>query len=507
MTCAIYCRLSREDDDKYIESESIQNQRSLLVSHALTQGWEIVEIYCDEEYSGADSKRPAFLSMIQAAKESRFDIILCKTQSRFTRDMELVERYIHGLFPEWGIRFVSIADHVDTGLKGNKKARQINGLINEWYLEDLSENIRMVFAHKRSAGLHIGSFALYGYEKDPKEKGKLIVDPVAAQVVKRIFHLACLGHGKQSIANILNADCIPNPSKYKALCGHSYKNGRTHKDSDHWNKSTINRILHNEMYLGTMVQGKHRKQSYKSKTLVATKQSEWFYAENTHEAIIDKETFETVQTLRGAQNKTSSEGDSHVLSGFVLCHSCGYAMQKNSYRRNEKTYSYLRCSNPTCKKKHGTNSIRLEIFLSLLKKSIEEQFDALCDETITYLAAEMTPPKEDITKHMQNISHKIEQHKNALTQAYLDKLDAKLSNTQFELLAGSMTESIQALTLQMKYYKSLQNDYRDSQTKIVHKNTFFEEHFNRMLYKTLIKQIYVEKTEPPALSIHIHWNF
>ena len=151
--CAIYTRLSKEDEDKQQpESESIQNQKSLLISYAVERGWDIYHIYCDEDYSGADSLRPDFNKMIEAAKEKKFQIILCKSQSRFTRDMELVEKYIHGLFPIWGIRFIAVADNADTEIKGNKKARQINGLINEWYLEDLSENIRMVFDMKRRQG-------------------------------------------------------------------------------------------------------------------------------------------------------------------------------------------------------------------------------------------------------------------------------------------------------------------------------------------------------------------
>ena len=123
MRCAIYCRLSREDEDRLLESESIQNQKSLLRDYAAEQNWQIYRIYCDEDYSGADRNRPDFNRMLRDAKDQKFDLILCKTQSRFTRDMELVERYIHGLFPQWGIRFIAIADHIDTSLQGNKKAR------------------------------------------------------------------------------------------------------------------------------------------------------------------------------------------------------------------------------------------------------------------------------------------------------------------------------------------------------------------------------------------------
>ena len=138
MKAAIYCRLSKEDEDKIGESESIQNQKSMLLQYAMEKGLDIYQIYSDEDYSGIDRNRPAFNSMLQAASEHQFDVVLAKTQSRFTRDMELVEKYLHGKFMEWGIRFIAVVDHVDTNDTANKKSRQINGLINEWYLEDLS---------------------------------------------------------------------------------------------------------------------------------------------------------------------------------------------------------------------------------------------------------------------------------------------------------------------------------------------------------------------------------
>ena len=176
---AIYCRLSEEDQNKASaedDSASIQNQKSMLLQYAIQQGWEVFHIYSDDDYTGSDRNRPEFSRLLADAQAHKFDIILCKTQSRFTRELELVEKYIHGLFPLWGIRFVSIVDNADTDNKGNKKSRQINGLINEWYLEDLSTNVRSVLDHKRKEGLFIGSFARYGYCKDPNAKGKLIID-------------------------------------------------------------------------------------------------------------------------------------------------------------------------------------------------------------------------------------------------------------------------------------------------------------------------------------------
>ena len=163
---AIYCRLSEEDRDKRCElddSESIQNQKSMLCEYALEHGWNIYNIYSDDDYAGADRRRPQFNKLLEDAKEKKFDIILCKTQSRFTRELELVEKYIHGLFPIWGIRFISIVDNADTANKGNKKSRQINGLINEWYLED--RGIPNQTEYKRLHGLRY---------KQPKRKNSTL---------------------------------------------------------------------------------------------------------------------------------------------------------------------------------------------------------------------------------------------------------------------------------------------------------------------------------------------
>ena len=161
---AIYARLSEEDRVKingYESSRSITNQLMLLRQYAEQMGWDVYECYTDDDWAGADRNRPAFNRLLRDAEQGKFNIVLCKTQSRFTRELEMVEKYIHGLFPLWGIRFVGAVDHADTSVKGNKKSRQINGLVNEWYLEDMSENIKAVLNTRRQEGCYIGSTPLY----------------------------------------------------------------------------------------------------------------------------------------------------------------------------------------------------------------------------------------------------------------------------------------------------------------------------------------------------------
>lgn len=305
---AIYCRLSREDKEAKDESESIQNQKQLLLRYAKENGWNVYKIYVDEDYSGADSGRPAFSQLLQDAERRLFSAVLCKTQSRFTRNIEDVERYIHGRFLELGIRFIAPLDNIDTAVRGNKKQRQLSGLINEWYLEDLSENIKTVFDLKRRNGQFIGSFPPFGYQKDPGDHNKLVVDPEAAGVVELIFRLYLRGYSPQQIADHLNAEGVPNPTDYKRLQGSPYQNGRQKYEGAGWNRTSIRRILQNQTYAGNMVQGKRQKASYKSKVLLSVPEDRWIIVKNTHPPIVSKSLFTRAQKLqalsaRGGKDK------------------------------------------------------------------------------------------------------------------------------------------------------------------------------------------------------------
>ena len=303
MKVAIYVRLSEEDRDKTDntqDSRSISNQKELLRNYCKERNWEIYDIYCDDDYAGADRNRPEFKKLIQDASKCLFDIVLCKSLSRFTREIELVEKYIHGLFPLWGIRFISVVDNTDSNDKRNKKARQITGLINEWYLEDMSENIKSVLTDRRKMGKHIGSFALYGYIKDKNNKGNIIPDKEAAETVRLIFKLYLEGYSMSSIATQLNNLNIPCPSEYKRLRGVKYKNSKSGKL---WKYPAISSILRNEMYIGNMVQGKFESVSYKTKLNRPVKKDKWLIVENTHEPIIDKDTWNKVQTLLGSHSR------------------------------------------------------------------------------------------------------------------------------------------------------------------------------------------------------------
>ena len=479
MIAAIYCRLSKEDEDKQLESESIQNQKSLLVKYAVEKGWDIYSIFCDEDYSGVDRERPAFQQLIADAQQGKFNIILVKTQSRFTRDMELVEKYIHGLFPLWGIRFVAVVDNVDTDIKGNKKARQINGLINEWYLEDLSENIRTVFDYKRRAGQYIGGFAPYGYQKDPQNKNKLIIDPEAAEVVRHIFALYLDGSGKQHIAYLLNEKGILNPTRYKQMKGLGYTNTAQVNDYGLWNRTTVGRILKEPMYVGDMVQGRRKKVSYKSKYVASVPQADWIIVRDTHEAIIDREAFDRVARMLEGRTRSSGTGEVHALAGKVRCMDCGSTMVKVSSTYKGERRSYLRCKlYATDKRRCSNHSVRLDALENEVMKRLRQYIETYYDRSVAekLVADDRSAQKQEaMRREIATLTLEVERRGKAMRDLYLDKSKGLLDDEQFtEFNRGYLTEKaslqkrLAVLTEELEKLEPKENDQEAIQEKLVH---------------------------------------
>lgn len=518
---AIYCRLSDEDKNKksYMDdSESIQNQKNLLMKYALEKDWDIYNIYSDDDYSGLDADRPEFNKMIRDAEIGKFNIILCKTQSRFTRDMELVEKYLHNKFLEWNIRFITIVDGVDTLDKNNKKSRQINGLINEWYCEDISESIKAVFRMKQKTGKFIGSFSCYGYSKDPKDKNKLIIDEEAAQIVKTIFNLYVEGNGTQRIANMLNKKNIPNPTKYKQMKGLKYKNSSLKNSYGLWNKTTIKRILKNQVYIGNMVQHKCKKVNYKSKKIKALHQREWIVVENTHEAIIDKRIFEIVQKRIKGRTRSTISGKAHILSGKVRCFDCKSTMAKSC---NGKGQNYLRCRKyliDTRKKLCTSHSINLEKLEKAVLLKISEHINSYCN--INELAEKILRNSEfanrlkTLNVQLDKLEKDITYRNEALKNVYIDKVSGTISKAQFDELSLLFSKEINNLKLKKKeiesridsldrkhysvnYYKELIENYKSSPD------------FLRLIANELIDRIEVGEKNKEKLEQHIliFWHF
>ena len=449
--------------------------------------------------------------MIEAAKAKKFQIILCKSQSRFTRDMELVEKYIHGLFPIWGIRFIAVADNADTEVKGNKKARQINGLVNEWYLEDLSENVRTVFDLKRREGKYIGGFPIYGYQKDPVDKNHIIPDPEAAEVVRQIYQWSLEGHGRQNIAYLLNQRGIPNPTRYKAergwTCNHPIKN-----DFGLWNKVTVGRILTNEMYTGVMIQGRRRKVSYKSKIIIDMPESEWYRVEGTHEAIIDRATFETVQRGLKLRTRTDGTGEAHLLSGLVKCADCGSTMSKCSNGKR----AYLRCklyADSGSQKLCTRHSVRLDQLIDLISDRIRYYVQTYYQLDPKDLQPQKDTRREALEQEQKNLTAQLEKRSQALKTLYLDRVAGILSEGQFVELNQAFLEEKSCLERRLEAVgeELAEREHSEDRTDLMERaqELLKLETVPRELVIGLVDRIEVGEKDPATgrQEVKVSWKF
>lgn len=442
----IYSRLSEEDRNKLNEddeSRSIQNQKSMLVTYATNQGWEIYNIYSDDDYKGSDRNRPAFNQLLADARDHRFNIVLCKSQSRFTRELELVEKIIHGDFAEWGIRFVGLADNADTANHGNKKSRQINGLVNEWYLEDLSDNIKTVLTDHRKKGIHIGAFAPYGYQKDPDQKGHLIIDPEAAAVVREVFELYAFGVGRTNIARIMNSKGIPNPTEYKRRKGLRY-NGADKTCGTLWKYYGVSAILENEMYIGNMVQGKYANPTYKSRHSKPVPKEKWIRVEGTHEPIIDMDLWNRVQQRRAEKAKPCYSGEIGIFAVKTKCMYCGYTLASCSNRG----LRYLKCptrnlGNQFCKGAFIAQRFLEQAVLDELNHIISEYFDETSAESKLSITRNIDVRKQQLKKEISNMESKIESLGKAIQNLYVDKANGLISENEYIEFRRDFSEEIE----------------------------------------------------------------
>ncbi len=490
----IYLRLSNEDRNKIGESsESIKNQRNLLKQYiANNPNFVLIKEYCDEDLSGAGTYRPEFEKLIKDCENHKLDIVLCKSQSRFSRDMEIIEKYLNNKFLEWNIRFIGLSDNVDTLAFGNKKARQINGLVNEWYLEDVSNNIRSAFNSKMKQGEFISPFAAYGYEISKENNNKLVIDPLASETVKNIFNMYLKGLSFTKIAEYLNNNDIPSPSLYK------YKKGiklnivsNKPREEIKWNINAVKTILTNELYTGTLVQGKRTTVSYKNHKIIKKPKSKWIKIENTHEAIIDSETFKKVQKIITEKNRPIKKGVIHKFSKKVICLECGSYMRKKTSK-----YDYLVCSNKECINK---SSIRYDKLDEIILKEINCLVKKYYDKNLLnkYLKIKKSTNKIDVlNKQKQDIQNKISKNNNYLYSIYKDKVNDVLTTNQFNYLIKKYNDD-------EKQYKQML-DIIDKKIKCyVQKDVSFSKFktLNRLIVMEFIDKIYIG-----SKKIKIKWN-
>ena len=359
---AIYVRLSKEDGDvsdaSKAESNSISNQKELIKDFLKDkQDIVIVSERVDDGYSGVNFERPAFQLMLEDIKQGKVDCVVVKDLSRFGRNYIESGRYIEKIFPMLGVRFIAINDNYDS-LTGKSQTDEIvipfKNLINDAYCRDISIKIRSHLDVKRRKGEFIGSFTIYGYAKDEHDHNKIVIDEYAAGVVRDIYQWKISGMSQQRIADKLNDMGVLSPEEYKKSCGIKYSANLQTKKHAIWSAVAITRILTNESYTGTLIQGKVTTPNYKVKKTVIKDEEDWVVIPNAFEAIITKEQFDMVQEILKKDTRVAPDKKSvYLFSGIAVCGDCGRQMSRKVSTVSGKKYVYYMCS---ANKKEGVCS-------------------------------------------------------------------------------------------------------------------------------------------------------
>ena len=362
-----YIRLSKEDLKKgKDDSNSVKNQRDLLNDfyQKHIEEFESVSEYVDDGHTGTDANREDFQRLLADVMSGKINCVVVKDLSRFARNYSDAGSLIDNLFVQMGVRFISLAENVDSFTNPDSVSNiivPITNVMNDNYCYQTSKKIRQVFDYKRRNGQYIGAFAPYGYMKHPKDKHKLIVDSDAAETVKLIFSLFLQGTSKRAIALHLNEHGVPSPSAYKLLKGLPVSTRGY--DEPMWGGRMIHAILTNPTYTGDLAQGRSRVKSYKVHQIETVPREEWVEVAGTHEAIIDYETFDKVQALLKRDTRTSPEGRKvHLFSGFLKCADCGRAVTRCVSKNNHVYYAcstYKNRSRTACTM-HSIKHERLE---------------------------------------------------------------------------------------------------------------------------------------------------
>ena len=433
---ALYCRLS-QDDKQEGDSNSIINQKKILKKYALDRGYTNIQFYIDDGVSGTTFNRAGFQSMIADVEAGKVKRVIVKDMSRLGRDYLQVGMYTEIFFPEHDVHFIAVNDGVDSNQEDNEFT-PFRNIINEWYAKDTSKKIRAVKRSKGMAGEHIGSHPPYGYMKNPENKKEWIIDEEAAEVVREIFRLCVGGYGPTRIAHILTERKILCPTYYALEKGGKPRTALP-ADKYTWNGPVVAKILDRMDYLGHTVNFKTHVKSYKVHKTIYNSPDQWKVFEGTHEAIIDKETFEIVQKIRAGKRRPTRMGEMPMFSGLLYCADCG---RKLSFHRKAdepaEKHHYLcenyRSNTANCTMHYIRNVVVERIVLENLKEVIqyvsnyEDEFvQMIMDSDMRQRNRELAQKK----KRLAEIQKRIGELDTIFQCIYEDNIIGKLSDERF----------------------------------------------------------------------------
>lgn len=441
---ALYCRLSR-DDGTESESNSISNQRALLQQKAKEYGLTNTRCYVDDGFTGTNFNRPGFQQMLEDIDLGYVSTVMVKDLSRLGRDYVSVGHYTDIYFPEHNVRFIAVNDMVDSA-DGENELAPFKNIMNEMYARDISRKVRSSHRLRGNMGVPL-SQPPYGYMKDPDVKGRWIIDPEPAEVVRRIFRLFLEGNGVESIAHILQKDQVMIPLAYWFSKGLKRGGRRSHTDPCRWNMNTVWKILRQQEYCGDVINFKTCSKSFKNKKRLENPEENWKVFHDVHEPIIDRETFELVQSRLGntKHRKPKAEnGEKSIFTDLLVCADCG---RKLWYHFNtSRGIRFFSCSNykgdfrGTCTKRHYIREdaiydvVMLELRrLALLLKEDEAAFaELLARETDREILAK----RKHLESELQQALLRNDTVSQTVQKLYEDNVSGKVSDEWFLQLAS-----------------------------------------------------------------------
>lgn len=507
----IYCRLSSEDSAEH-ESMSIGNQKAMLTDYVRRQGWEIGGVYIDDGFSGTNFERPDFKRMIDDIEHGKLNMVVVKDLSRLGRNYIMCGQFTEIYFPEKGVRFIAVNDNVDTiNNMGSMDITPFKHILNDMYAKDISTKIKSSLHMKAMRGEYLGALDPYGYIRDPKDKHKLIVNEETAPIVKRISEMCVGGMGSRSIATTLNNEGILSPAEYTRFKKHDPEKDGAFVRKRYWCQTYIRTMLQNEMFIGSMVQGRQYTPSYRTKKRVKKEKEDWIVVEDTHEPIISAELFEQAQkALHSRKIQPRKDSPQHVepdvFSGLFRCEACGTAMRK--HRTHNGKYVYYVCGRHHQQGKFACSShyINCDAITRLVQEDIKRNAVLFAEDTEHAIKELANKKCADDQKKLSQMKTELAASRNQLAgldtklrRAYEDNLSGKLPDHIFTMLIGNYDkekESLQATIRELEKRIDTSNAARSDVerfSKLIQKYTSFEELDNFMLHE-LIDKITIYET-------------
>jgi len=512
----LYIRLSESDEGKSYESESesITNQRNLLMDYVKLAGFTLVDEYVDDGFTGTNFDRPSFQRLLKDIENGRINCVITKDLSRLGRDYIQCGYYVEEYFPQKKIRYISILDQVDTFLESaNNDIAPFKALFNDMTSKDTSKKIRSILKNKKEQGKFIGSKPCYGYMRNPLDKGHLIPDPEVAPIVKRIFKMAYSGTGVSDIVSYLNDNKILSPSMYKNTKSSSRQKVNV------WTISSVNKLLKNRMYTGDMVQNVQTKLSYKSQKKVSLEKAFWIIVENTHEPLVSKTVFEAIQNAPARIRTTHRDREKRLLENLLVCKECGNSLSV-LYRKN-KGYKDGRYWSVNCNKYARDPRRHLcyphffpydkleEKIMSVIRTTCQKYLDNLnIKELSEKVLKNREKEKNDRQKEKQKLLDEIEELKRKADALYDDKFNGIISVDTYTRLTSQTESQIASLNYRVYEIDNEENQIKEDTKEIAKheeqiKSLLNLDEPNRELIKTLVKNIYIDKDR----NIEIQYRF